>query len=96
MWKALSSYFAGVNHYIKENVLPIEFQLLNYSPRPFSPIDAFAFIGYMGYSFAVSVNKDILFTKLSNELSNELFKDLQLETFSHPVKNKKKSEDKKI
>ncbi len=77
MWSALKSYFDGVNFFIKNNPLPIEFILLRYSPKPFSPIDSFAFSGYMGYSFATSVTKDILFSTLLEKLPATLFHDLE-------------------
>ena len=86
MWTHLTAFYEGVNEQIKKNPLPIEFHLLGYKPKPFGPYDAFAFIGYMGYSFATSFRKDVLFSTLASTLPKDMFENLRPE----PALEKKK------
>ncbi len=79
MWGHLTAFYEGVNEYIKKNPLPIEFHLLGYEPKPFGPYDAFSFSGYMGYSFATSFRKDVLFSTLASTLSKDMFENLRPE-----------------
>ena len=73
MLECLDGFLEGVNEYIDKNKLPIEFDLLGYTPSKFNRLDVFSFIGYMGFSFAISLKQDILLTNLKKKFSNEMF-----------------------
>ena len=38
MWDDLENFYSGVNSFIDEGNLPIEFKLLGYTPKKFEPI----------------------------------------------------------
>ncbi|MBT5093783.1 MAG: penicillin acylase family protein, partial [Halobacteriovoraceae bacterium] len=79
MWKGLLAYLKGVNHFIKSGPLPFEFYLLGYRPRPFVPLDTYAFLGYMSYSFGIGLKQDLLFSQLGNKFSPEMMEKLRVE-----------------
>jgi len=69
--QAMDSFYQGVNSYIKEGKLPIEYKLLGIEPRAFDKYDGFAILGYMAYSFAMGFKTDSLFQELSQKLNHE-------------------------
>ncbi len=73
MLAGLLHFFEGVNYFIENERLPYEFTLLGITPTKFTPEDAFAFIGYMGFRFAIGIKQDLLFSKLSKKLPPEMF-----------------------
>lgn len=83
MWKDIEAFYDGVNQYQSTSKLPLEFSLLGIKPRPFTALDAYAFVGLMGFSFGVATSEEPLMTKLrarlgsdlSNELRNEITPD---------------------
>jgi penicillin amidase len=86
------SYFDGINQFIKEDNLPIEFSLLGYKPRNFTLAEAMAISGYMALSFAEGLIGDVLFADLSSELSPELLAQLRIGTKDDPSQFLKKKE----
>jgi len=54
IYKLLEAYSNGVNYAIKkmeeEDKLPLMFKLLNYKPRPWSPVDSIVWAKYMAWS----------------------------------------------
>lgn len=83
----LSSFYRGVNEYQQNNPLPIEFKILNITPRPFSELDSYAFVGFMSFNFAIALNQDPLLTKLEKRLGNELVDELRAEKINSVKKN---------
>ncbi|MCR9206515.1 MAG: penicillin acylase family protein, partial [Halobacteriovoraceae bacterium] len=57
---------------IETQPLPIEFKILGYKPRPFSPQEAVAVSGYLALSFAEGILADPLHTDLLNQFPKEL------------------------
>lgn len=76
-WSKLEIFYKGVNDHILEQTLPIEFAILGYSPELFSPLDAYTFLGYMGYSFGIGWKSDLLFSELKKILSKEQWEKLR-------------------
>jgi len=54
------AYLDGVNHFIAQGDLPIEYAVLGLEPEPFSPADIYAIAGYMSYSFSQALRVDPL------------------------------------
>lgn len=75
-WLELDAFLAGINAYIAENRLPIEFTILGFKPRPFERIDSIAFLYYMGFSFAEGIKSDSLFSILESELTGRVVSEL--------------------
>jgi len=78
MLKGLQAFYQGVNYYIDTKPLPLEFTLLGYKPEHFEMVDAFSFVGYMGYNFATSFEYDLLLTDVGRKLSNKLMEELKI------------------
>ncbi|MCP4912886.1 MAG: penicillin acylase family protein [Oligoflexia bacterium] len=73
----MDSFLKGVNDYISNATLPLEFLILNYQPHPFSKEDIYSFIGYMGYSFGIAFKVDLLYSDLKNKLPYKVWNDLR-------------------
>ncbi len=72
MVKLMEAFFDGVHQYIETQPLPIEFKILGYKPRPFSPQEAMAASGYLALSFAEALLSDPLHSDLMDELPKEV------------------------
>ncbi|MDC1174894.1 penicillin acylase family protein [Bacteriovoracaceae bacterium] len=84
--KLIKAYLKGVNDYLKSAILPIEFLVLNYRPEPFTELDMYSFLGYMGYSFGIAFKVDLLFSDLKEKLPFKLWNDIRY----RPTKEGKK------
>jgi penicillin amidase len=80
-WKsATEAYAAGVNEFISEGKLPIEYTLLGAKPREFTTEDMHSITGYMAFTFAMSMKTDPLVTKMARELGDEYLAALSVQT----------------
>lgn len=83
-WKQLDWFLEGVNHFLSEDNLPIEYTILGIKPKPFDRVDAISFLFYMGFSFAEGIKSDSLYTIMESELkgrsASELFPRYDFET----------------
>lgn len=61
--KRVLAYLSGLNTFIDEGVLPIEFKILGYKPKHFELRDVYSFIGYMAYLFGNAPKQDPLLQK---------------------------------
>lgn len=75
----IGAYARGVNAFIQSNVthLPLEFRILHYSPRPWTPVDSLA-IGYqmvetLSTSPKAALTKEKILAKLGPELTGDLY-----------------------
>lgn len=77
--RILQSYSNGVNTFIKENRLPIEFYLLGYKPEEWKPQDSLSVFYYMSYDLNTAFDTEILFYLLNQKFgynkAKELFPD---------------------
>ena len=72
------SYFEGVNQFIAQDQLPLEFSILGYRPKRFTMAEAMAISGYMALSFAEGIIGDALFTELADELPEDMLNQLRI------------------
>ena len=80
-WKsATEAYTKGVNHFIQNGKLPVEYTLLGAKPREFTINDAHAIIGYMSFTFAMAMKTDPLVTKMARTLGPDYMKVLSVHT----------------
>lgn len=83
-WNQLDWFLEGVNHFLSEDNLPIEYTILGIKPKPFDRVDAISFLFYMGFSFAEGIKSDSLYTIMESELNgrsaSELFPRYDFET----------------
>lgn len=73
------AFFAGVNEYIASGKAPIEFTLLGLRAKEFSLVDAYSFVGLMGFSFGISTTVEPLLTSLVSRIGGDLVEDLRNE-----------------
>lgn len=74
--KRLSSYLAGLNHFVETARVPVEFKSLGYQPEKFSKVDIIAFIGYMSFTFQEAFRQDPYLLNLNGKLSQEHIKQM--------------------
>lgn len=80
-WKsATEAYIEGVNHFIQNGKLPIEYTLLGSEPREFTINDIHAITGYMSFTFAMAMKTDPLVTKMARTLGPEYMKMVSVHT----------------
>lgn len=73
-----NQFFKGVQSYIENNPLPIEFVILGYEPEPFSIKDSMGVSGYMALSFAEGLVGDVLFSELSSKFPAKMVDELRV------------------
>ncbi|MFN3604745.1 MAG: penicillin acylase family protein [Leptonema sp. (in: bacteria)] len=74
--KQLQYFSDGVNTFIEQNPLPIEFRLLGYKPDLWTPIDSISIFYYMCFDLNTSYDTEILFYLLVDQLGFEKAKEL--------------------
>lgn len=82
MKREADAFYHGVNSYIRNNPRPLEFYLLGIPVKEFTLEDAYAFIGYMSYSFGIGLRQDSFLSTLKDNATNDLFEDLRSEPSS--------------
>ncbi|GAB2634455.1 penicillin acylase family protein [Belliella aquatica] len=80
-WKAATdAYIKGVNQFIENGKLPLEYTLLGTKPREFTINDVHSIVGYMSFTFAMAMKTDPLITKISRQLGPDYMKVLSVHT----------------
>ncbi len=82
-WQALTAYLDGINQYQASRPLPLEFEILGITPRPFTPVDTLAVSGYLAYSFAAAFRTEPVLTFVRDQLGPAYLKTFDLEW--HPL-----------
>ncbi len=78
MIKLADAFLEGVHYYMETQLLPLEFQLLGYKPRPFRIQELMGISGYMALSFAEGIIADPLFSDLLNQYPREAVDKLRI------------------
>jgi penicillin G amidase len=80
-WKsATEAYIKGVNHFIQNGKLPLEYTLLGTKPREFTLNDIHSIVGYMSFTFAMAMKTDPLITKMARQLGPDYLNVLSVHT----------------
>jgi len=80
-WKsAAEAYIAGVNQFIEQEKLPVEYLLLGSKPRPYTLDDMHSVLGYMSFSFAMSLKTDPLVTQIARKWGPDYLASLAVQT----------------
>lgn len=80
------AYLKGINKFIDEDKLPLEYSILQLTPKHFSVVDFYRATGYMAYSFALGLKTDPLVTWFKANLDDEHYRELEI----HQKKNNTK------
>jgi len=73
------AYLDGVNQYIKEGSMPVEFLLIGIPKEQFTIEDMYMIIGYMAYTFQPAFKIDPLMTKIRDKFGDKYLKDFALD-----------------
>jgi penicillin amidase len=86
-WKsAAEAYIAGVNQFIEQDKLPVEYLLLGSKPRPYTLDDMHSILGYMSFTFGMALKTDPLVTKIARSWGPSHLASLAVQTLpSHHV-----------
>jgi len=74
------AYLKGINSFIDEGVLPVEFQLLGFEPEYFKPADIYASINLTALGFSFAQKEDLIQNYIYENLGEEY-----LDVFSKDV-----------
>ena len=74
------AYVDGINAFIKNGSLPIEFTLIGFKPEPFTVQDVFGIINYMSLSFTCALTEDPLYYRIYEKYGNAYLKDLDADS----------------
>ncbi len=94
--KQTLAYLEGINQFIDEDRLPLEFKLIGFKPEHFSIEDVFITIGYMSLSFTSAISEEPLLTRIHNELGNAYMIDLGLDTTGTNTANTQETKESDI
>jgi penicillin amidase len=78
MQKIVNAYLHGVNDYIKNGKLPLEYTLIGIDPEPFTIKDMYAVAGYTAYTFAYALRTDPLVEDIYLNLGEDYLRDFDL------------------
>ncbi len=77
------AYLEGINSFIDNGTLPVEFTLIGFEPEHFRPEDIYTAIGYMSLSFTAAISLDPMMTGIREELGEDYLRDLALDSLSN-------------
>lgn len=75
-WVNLDHYLEGVNAFLEEGNLPLEYTILNIPVQKFERKDALTSLAYMGFSFAEGIKTDSLYSILAEKFPDRNIQDL--------------------
>jgi penicillin amidase len=75
-FQVANAYVKGVNTYITQGNVPVEFDLLGIEAQPFTLKDCLLIGGYMAFSFSESFKQDPLVTYIQQKYGEAYLKDL--------------------
>ncbi len=76
------AYLAGINTFIDDGTLPIEFTLIDFKPEHFKPEDVYATIGYMAFTFTSALTQDPFVSEIKNQFGDPYLKLFNLDSAS--------------
>ena len=76
--KAMYAYLDGLNAYMENGKLPLEFQVLGIGREAFTTTDIYSIAVYMGYTFSIAFKTDPLLTKIQHKLGEKYTKDFAI------------------
>lgn len=79
------AYLDGINTFIDNENLPIEFTLMGFTPEHFVPADMYTAIGYMSLTFSLALSQDPLVTQINETLGDTYLVDLGIDSASNAL-----------
>ena len=69
------AYLDGINSFIENGTLPVEFTLIGFKPEKFTPADIYTAIGYMSLGFTAALQQEPMVTYIHNKLGDRYLDD---------------------
>ncbi|MBE0651269.1 MAG: penicillin acylase family protein [Bacteroidales bacterium] len=79
----VQAYLDGINSFIENHKLPVEFTLLNFKPAKFTVKDVFGIIGYMALTFTDALAENPVASRIYDKWGPAYLKDLGLDSISN-------------
>ncbi len=76
----VEDYVDGINAFIKNGHLPIEFTLMGFKPEPFTVQDVFGIVTYISLTFTCALHEDPLYYRIYEKYGNAYLKDLDADS----------------
>lgn len=73
--KPVIAYLKGINAFVAEDRLPVEFALIGIEPEPFTVEDMYASLNLTALGFSFAQNDDLLMNYIYHDLGEEYMKD---------------------
>ncbi len=74
--KAALAYLEGINSYIENGKIPVEFTLMNIPKTRYTPEDLYLIVSYVAFNFQMAFRTDPLIEKIRQEHGIEYLRDL--------------------
>lgn len=78
------AYLDGINAFIEEDRLPVEFALIGFKPEKFKPQDIFASLNLTALGFSFAQREDLILNYIYNDLGVEYFKEWSEDFVTEP------------
>ncbi len=69
------AYLEGINSFIENGTLPVEFTLIGFKPEKFTPADIYTAIGYMALGFTAALEQEPMVTYIQEKLGDKYLMD---------------------
>ncbi|NOX86002.1 MAG: penicillin acylase family protein [Chlorobi bacterium] len=69
------AYLEGINSFIENGNLPVEFTLIGFKPEKFTPADIYTAIGYMSLGFTAALSQEPMVTYIHKKLGDKYLVD---------------------
>jgi penicillin amidase len=79
------AYLDGINTFIEEDNLPIEFKLIGFSPQKFEVKDIYSIISYMAFGFTSALKEDPLMSEIQDKLGDQYMRDFRMDSTHHAM-----------
>ena len=77
------AYLDGINSFIDQGNLPIEFTLIGFEPEHFTPEDIYTAIGYMALSFTSAISLEPMMSNIYKTLGDKYLVDFAYDSLSN-------------
>ncbi len=78
------AYLEGINAFISEDRLPIEFTLIDFKPEDFTITDVYAGLNLTSLGFSFAQREDLILNYIYNDLGEEYFQDWSTDFVNQP------------
>ncbi len=82
MQQQAKAYLDGINAFIDQDRLPIEFKMLGFKPQHFIIDDVYSTVGFMALGFSIAMTTEPVMQDISEQLGNDYLKVFEADSLS--------------